>query len=213
MPLDSQAKIEIGKQKKDAGDQAFKAGETKDALRNYHEALLYLNGIEKSAMQAIVPNAPIADGEEKMKTEIDLMVEKIYANQSACHIKNGNWRRALEAADKALSKNENNHKAAFRKGKAQAELGYIERAQKTLGDLLKKGPEDASIVTAEIARIKAADAERSKKLDKKLRGFLSRDKAKEDDGRTSASILEHEEPRSASIAEIDEPLGIVEVED
>jgi FK506-binding protein 8 len=28
------------------------------------------------------------------------MVEKIYANQSACHIKNGNWKRALEAAEK-----------------------------------------------------------------------------------------------------------------
>jgi hypothetical protein len=32
--------------------------------------------------------------------EIDEMLEKIYANQSACHIKKGNWKRAIEAADK-----------------------------------------------------------------------------------------------------------------
>jgi hypothetical protein len=40
----------------------------------------------------------------------------------------------------ALAKNENNHKAAFRKGKAQAELGYVEKAEKTLAELLKKNP-------------------------------------------------------------------------
>ena len=28
------------------------------------------------------------------------MVEKIYANMSACHTKNGNWKRAAETADK-----------------------------------------------------------------------------------------------------------------
>jgi hypothetical protein len=40
----------------------------------------------------------------------------------------------------ALSKNEDNHKATFRKGKAQAELGYIEKAEKTLGELLRRNP-------------------------------------------------------------------------
>jgi hypothetical protein len=40
----------------------------------------------------------------------------------------------------ALSKNENNHKALFRKGKAQAELGFTEKAEKILDDLLKKNP-------------------------------------------------------------------------
>jgi tetratricopeptide (TPR) repeat protein len=28
------------------------------------------------------------------------MLEKIYSNMAACHIKNGNWKRALETADK-----------------------------------------------------------------------------------------------------------------
>ena len=75
---------------------------------------------------------------------------------SACHIKLGNWRRALETADKviwdpgllhpliikkwlfecqALGKNENNYKAIFRKGKALGELGYFEKAEKLLEGL------------------------------------------------------------------------------
>ena len=32
--------------------------------------------------------------------QADEMLEKIYSNMSACHIKNGNWKRAVETADK-----------------------------------------------------------------------------------------------------------------
>jgi hypothetical protein len=32
--------------------------------------------------------------------QVDDIVEKIYANMSACHLKNKNWKRALETADK-----------------------------------------------------------------------------------------------------------------
>lgn len=79
---------------------------------------------------------------------------------SACHLKNENWKRAVEAADKvrviqgqysmsvwlsalclqALAKNENNGKAMFRKGKALGEQGFFERAVKVLEDLKKKCP-------------------------------------------------------------------------
>lgn len=79
---------------------------------------------------------------------------------AACHIKNGNYQRAVETADKvrsrpnqhvfahkriphiiqALAKNENNGKAMFRKAKALGELGYFEKAVKILEDLKKKSP-------------------------------------------------------------------------
>ncbi|GJJ08684.1 hypothetical protein Clacol_002903 [Clathrus columnatus] len=178
MSLDSAAKIEIAKKKKDSGDAAFKAGEIKEALRGYHEALLYLNGIDKSAVQSMVSGGAQGDEDEKNKSEVDEMLEKIYANQSACHIKNQNWKRAIEAADKALSKNEKNHKAGFRKGKALAELGFTEKAEKTLTDLLgkKPSPTDAATINAELQRIRSADAARMKKHENSLRGFLSRNK-------------------------------------
>lgn len=32
--------------------------------------------------------------------QVDLMLEKIYANMSACHLKQENWKRAIDTADK-----------------------------------------------------------------------------------------------------------------
>jgi len=137
-----------------------------------------LNGIDKSAIQTMVPGRAEGEEDEKNKSEVDEMLEKIYANQSACHIKNQNWKRAVEAADKALSKNENNHKAGFRKGKALAEMGFTEKAEKTLTDLLEKkpSPTEAATINAELKRIRLADAARMKKHESNLRGFLSRNK-------------------------------------
>ena len=95
--------------------------------------------------------------------QVDEIIEKIYANMSACHLKNQNWKRAQETADKvglrissflffflknspdgawsqALAKNENNYKAMFRKGKALGEQGFFEKALKILEDLKTKNP-------------------------------------------------------------------------
>ena len=90
----------------------------------------------------------------------------------------------------ALAKNPDNYKAQFRKGKAQAEMGYIEKALVTLEDLIKKDESrefylgillhllqpvaEKAAITAEIARIKAADKEREKKHNQKFKGFLNR---------------------------------------
>jgi tetratricopeptide (TPR) repeat protein len=77
------------------------------------------------------------------------MLEKLYGNQSAAHLKLGNWQRAVETADLCLKKNENNYKAMFRKGKALGEQGFWERAEPILKDLLKKNPAgECSVMSA-----------------------------------------------------------------
>jgi len=141
----TQQKIDTAKQSKDEGDQAFKDGHLTSALRCYHTSLLYVLGIDKNAFKSMTSGAPdpVKEGEEKKqeKTEVDEIVEKIYANMAICHIKNENWQRALDCADKALAKNENNYKAMFRKGKALGEQGFYERAEMVLKELKKKHPE------------------------------------------------------------------------
>jgi tetratricopeptide (TPR) repeat protein len=72
--------------------------------------------------------------------QADQLIEKAYANMSACHIKRENWKRAQETAEKALAKNPKNYKAMFRRGKALGELGYFERAEKILEELIKESP-------------------------------------------------------------------------
>jgi len=178
------AKLATGKQKKDDGDQFFKQGKVKEALVSYHGSLMYLLGLDKNAMQGlgvVPPPPPVTAGasssaEAKEKTEVDELIEKIYANMSACHIKQQNWKRAIETADKALAKNENNYKAMFRKGKALGEQGFFERSVKILEDVKTKNPTDAVMVDAEIARLRAIDNEREKVHKQKLKGFLTRDK-------------------------------------
>lgn len=175
-------KVQTAKQKKDTADQAFKNGDLTAALRAYYEALLFLKGLDKNALKSIGIGASSApapssstDGKDaKEKTEIDDLEEKIHSNMAAVHIKKGTWHRAVDAADKALAKNENNYKAMFRKGKALGEQGFIERATKLLEEVKEKNPADTAAVDAELARLKVLDKERDKVSKQKLKGFLNK---------------------------------------
>ncbi|KAJ3515488.1 hypothetical protein NLJ89_g1718 [Agrocybe chaxingu] len=141
-------KVSTAKQKKDTADQAFKLGNTKDALKAYHEALMYLLGLDKNALQSIGMAAKPVDGssgegKDKERTE-------------------------------ALAKNESNYKAMFRKGKALGEQGFFEKALKVLEDLKAKNPSDTSLVDTEIARLRAIDNERERVHKQKMKGFLNK---------------------------------------
>ncbi|CCM03067.1 uncharacterized protein FIBRA_05187 [Fibroporia radiculosa] len=108
--------------------------------------------------------------------QADEMLEKIYSNMSACHLRQNNWKRAIETADKAIAQNENNYKALFRKAKALGETGYFEKAEKILEELLKKNEADAAAINAELSRLRTMDKEREKVHNKKFKGFLNREK-------------------------------------
>nr|GAT50759.1 TPR-like protein [Mycena chlorophos] len=185
--MTSADKLQAGREKKDAADEAFKQGKLTEALMGYHSALMLLNGLNKDALGMAAgadrPAAPASPDAPKEKTEIDILVEKIYANQSACHIKNGNWKRAQECAEKALAKDANNFKAMYRKGKALAEQGYIERAIRVLEELKTKSDNDKDRAAAEseLVRLRAQEKEKERANNKKLKGFLSRDKGKKAD--------------------------------
>jgi hypothetical protein len=89
----------------------------------------------------------------------------------------------------ALSKNENNYKAMFRKGKALGELGFFEKCVKILEDLKTKNPTglslsfvdglvyesrstDAALVDTEVARLRVIDSERERVHKQKLKGTV-----------------------------------------
>jgi len=71
----TEMKVATARQKKDTADQAFKQGNVKGALLSYHEALMYLLGLDKNALQSIGMGvaSPVKDkdGKEvKEKTEV-----------------------------------------------------------------------------------------------------------------------------------------------
>jgi tetratricopeptide (TPR) repeat protein len=87
--------------------------------------------IERELSKAVCCSPPL---------QADELIEKVYANMSACHIKRENWKRAQETAEKALARNSKNYKAMFRRGKALGEQGFFERAEKILEELIKESP-------------------------------------------------------------------------
>ncbi|KAN0124587.1 TPR-like protein [Lactarius tabidus] len=174
-PSTTEIKLKFAREKKAIGDTAFKAGNITDALRSYHEVLLYVEGLDRARGVASVMKGP-SDGAEapKERTEADDLMEKVYANMSACHIKRDNWKRAQETAEKALAKNPKNYKAMFRRAKALGEQGYSERAEKILEELIRQSPSDAPAATTELRRLRAIDKERQKVHNQKLKGWLNR---------------------------------------
>ncbi|KIM40516.1 hypothetical protein M413DRAFT_163097 [Hebeloma cylindrosporum] len=205
IPSTTAHKLATAKQKKDTADQAYKIGNVKDALKSYHEALMYLLGLDKNALQSIgvvskPASADDATGKAKERTEVDDILEKIYANMSACHLKNENYKRAIETADKALANNEKNYKAMFRKGKALGELGFFEKAQKVLNDVKTQSPADAAAAEQEIARLKVIDDEKERVHKKKMKGFLNKAEKKGNnlfEGETEPNV-----PKSSFIEEV-----------
>ncbi|KAF5367556.1 hypothetical protein D9758_003640 [Tetrapyrgos nigripes] len=184
----AEEKLAVGKKHKETADQAFKNGDVQAALASYHSAMLYLQGLDKSAMASLgmVNPSPPKEGEAlKQKTEVDELVEKIYANMSACHLKKENWKRAEETASKALAKNDKNYKAMFRKAKALGEQRFFEKAEKLFLEIKEKNPSDAAAVDHELARFRAIDKELEKANREKLKGFLN--KSKKSDGEKASA--------------------------
>jgi len=173
-------KLKTAKEKKEQADKAFQVSDLPNALRFYHEALLYLKGLDSNTTDVVAGNSgdqPVTMTPEKK--EINTIIEKVYSNMCACHIKQGKWQRAIETAEKVLSKNADNVKAKFRKGKALGELGFFEKATAILEELLKaneNGP-DVPAIKAELQRFKVMEKDVTKKADTRMRGFLNKDKS------------------------------------
>ncbi|KAG8864734.1 hypothetical protein FRB96_003319 [Tulasnella sp. 330] len=130
---ETEAKLKIGREKKEGGDKAFKEGDTKA-------------------------------GE---------LTDSYSLHTLACHIKNENWKRAVETANQILKKSPENKKALLRKGKGLLGQGFTEKAIDVFQALEKQDPEDAE-VKRELAAARAADKAATSKGLKKFKGFLNR---------------------------------------
>ncbi|CAE6470852.1 unnamed protein product [Rhizoctonia solani] len=188
--MDIEQKLAVGKEKKATGDECFRSGDYKGALRAYHEAGLYLNGLDKSLLPALtgggVPDPDNKPGSPQAKTEADELLEKIWTNMAACHLKGGNYKR-----------NENNSKAKYRKAKAYAAQGYTEKAIDILEELLKQDPNDV-LMKKDLEDIKIKQAATEKKGLAKFKGMYNRPSKEEKSGDDGEKVEEVKSPGVAA---------------
>ncbi|EJD06834.1 uncharacterized protein FOMMEDRAFT_152150 [Fomitiporia mediterranea MF3/22] len=135
-----------GKEHKEAGDKLVKTDATA-ALRKYYKVLLCWKGLSRQ-------NPMGGQGESKPKSMLDEELGKVYSNMTLCQLMLKKYDRVIETADKALALNKDNYKALFRKAKALGELGYFEKAEPILNELLTNYPTEAPTIKAELESLR-----------------------------------------------------------
>ncbi|KAJ8386174.1 hypothetical protein AAFF_G00175980 [Aldrovandia affinis] len=83
------------------------------------------------------------------------MIEKLYANRAAAYLNIGVPDQALEDCEKALQKNESNHRALYRKARSLKEMGKHKEAYEAVAKCSLAVPQDASVIklTQELAKM------------------------------------------------------------
>eukprot|EP00698_Gefionella_okellyi_P011905 TRINITY_DN3172_c0_g3_i2.p1 TRINITY_DN3172_c0_g3~~TRINITY_DN3172_c0_g3_i2.p1 ORF type:complete len:219 (-),score=60.25 TRINITY_DN3172_c0_g3_i2:1464-2075(-) len=115
---------------KDAGNQLFREGKTKEALGKYYTASMFCEGLQVDAAA---------------KAQLDSLRVTIFLNIAACQLKVQNADKALTFANKALAIEATNPKALFRRGAAYSAKNDIDRAKVDLEKAASLAPGDQAI--------------------------------------------------------------------
>lgn len=132
---------------KNFGNNCFKKGDYKMALRKYRKALRYFDVCwEKDNI------------DEDRSNNLIKVKSQILTNSSACKLKLGDAKGALLDTEFALQNGEDNVKALFRQGQAYMALGDVEAAVISLTKALELEPNDGGIKRElAVAKKKIAD--------------------------------------------------------
>ncbi|KAI9164642.1 hypothetical protein H9P43_008501 [Blastocladiella emersonii ATCC 22665] len=181
--------LKLGLEKKDLGNNAFRSGNdhTNEAIRYYHEAILYLQTIVRppaasgkaSANDAMAASLGAGAGTgsksipEAVKAEATSNLIAVYSNLAACHARNEKWARVIDCCNKALALDPKHVKSLYRKGVALARQGRSDHALVELRKALDLAPNDASIIK-EMHACKSKERESNERLKKEMGGMFNR---------------------------------------
>jgi len=129
--LSPQEKLKKGNTEKEQGNDFFKKGDLTAALRHYHIALSYANGLYGLPPQ-----------EEKVLKELK---SSTYNNMAVVHLKQGKNDRALADLKLVLELDDSNLKALFRRGKLWLTIGDVDKARADLDKAKELDPNNKEI--------------------------------------------------------------------
>ncbi|KAG0202058.1 hypothetical protein BGX28_005308 [Mortierella sp. GBA30] len=186
-----QEKMTAALANKDLGNESFKKGDIKQGLTGLDNQM---SGVPM--MSAMRPQDGAASDDQKNEIKTNLAV--VYSNMGACHLKNANFKRAIEVCNTALKHDPNNVKAKFRRAQAKLGEGNLAGAEADLHDLGEKVPG----VKAELEKLKKKSKEADEKQRKTMGGFLSRGRIisedEEEEESTSKQATTHVKTASKS---------------
>ncbi|XP_068731003.1 tetratricopeptide repeat protein 9C-like [Montipora capricornis] len=142
--LTPEERVEIGQALKEKGNEYFKKQEYRNAMKNYHKALLNVKGLMDQ------PNIPgmeslCSDISDELKVSIHQIQFSCYNNLAACLLKDGRWDRSEHYCSEALKLQPENAKALFRRGQCHFHMKDFDKAQNDLQAAEKLEPKDSSI--------------------------------------------------------------------
>ncbi|RUP47885.1 hypothetical protein BC936DRAFT_145210 [Jimgerdemannia flammicorona] len=202
-------KLQKGKDLKDQGNEAFKNGKVKDALRSYHEAVLWLAGIDTAVTSALKGESTVETNPSKLEAKKVLGV--CYSNMAACLLKEGETKfpRVIEYCNKAIAIDADNKKARFRRAQAYIGENNVDKAREDLELLAKSDPDDAA-VKREMKRVQQKDKQAVAKQRKEFAGLFER-LAKEEDAEEKKAGEPSNVVQSGIVGEIPDKPKIEEI--
>jgi len=152
--------LEIIGKIKNAGNQYYKAKDTKNAVRKYKKAAKYIDHLRENM------GATEEDEEEQIrKVEVPIVL-----NIAAAFILDKKWDEAKKECDKVLEIQETNIKALYRRGQCHLGRRDYDLALEDFNQAKTLDPNDKGILN-EIAKVKKAKADYAQK-EKKMYGKM-----------------------------------------
>jgi len=167
---------------KSIGNEQFKLGNHKLALKKYRKSVKYINHFmkkeemdfggssdsdeEEEDENKAVKESQISDADLEKNCKLEKIKIPCLLNSAACKLKTNESQGAHDDLTEVLSLDENNTKAYYRRAQAHVAMKDYEEATSDLNIALKISPEDKA-VKGEIARVKKLVAEK-KQRDQKM---------------------------------------------
>ncbi|KAK2561930.1 Tetratricopeptide repeat protein 9C [Acropora cervicornis] len=162
--LTPEERVELAKALKERGNDYFKKQEYREAMKNYHKALLHVKGlIDQPKFPGIVLSDEISD---ELKNCIHQIQFSCYNNLAACLSKDGRWDRSEHYCSEALKLKPYNAKALFRRGQSYLYMKDFDKAERDLKAAEKLEPKDSSI--KKMLTLLEVELKRVKEKEKKI---------------------------------------------
>eukprot|EP00051_Salpingoeca_urceolata_P015940 m.209365 g.209365 ORF g.209365 m.209365 type:complete len:176 (+) comp18544_c0_seq19:2819-3346(+) len=162
-------------QLKQQGNDHYKAGELREALRAYHQGHLHLKSLNLGFSPASLFGA--ADPGTAVPAELTQAINKLLVdlknNMAAIFLKQKKFERCEALATEVIQLDATNHKSLLRRAKCRLLQNRLAAAERDVKQALTSYPKDA-----ELLRLQAAIDKKQAALDKKqtddLKGWADR---------------------------------------